>query len=88
MNRSMLLAGAFLLSLAGPAFAQEAEPVDDGRDTFTIGLGASYLPSYEGSDSYVLSGAGLARGRVSGFSFYTRATALYVDVCASRRALR
>jgi outer membrane scaffolding protein for murein synthesis (MipA/OmpV family) len=80
MNRSMLLAGAFMMSLAGPAFAQEAEPVDDGRDTFTIGLGASYLPSYEGSDSYVLSGAGLARGRVSGFSFYTRATALYVDV--------
>jgi outer membrane scaffolding protein for murein synthesis (MipA/OmpV family) len=69
------------LVLSAPASAQEnSEPADEGRDTFTIGLGASYLPSYEGSDDYVLSGAGLVRGRVSGFNFYTRATALYLDV--------
>ncbi len=83
MTGSRLTAGALLLSLAvaAPAAAQEtAEPADDGRDTFTIGLGASYLPSYEGSDDYQLSGAGLLRGRVSGFSFYTRGTALLFDV--------
>jgi outer membrane scaffolding protein for murein synthesis (MipA/OmpV family) len=71
---------AAALLLASPASAQDAAPVDDGRDTFTVGLGASYLPSYEGSDNYQLSGAGLVRGRVSGFSFYSRATALYLDV--------
>lgn len=72
---------ALLLLLATPAFAQtDGEPVDDGGDSFTIGLGGSYLPSYEGSDDYQFSGAGLIRGRVSGFNFYSRATALYLDV--------
>jgi outer membrane scaffolding protein for murein synthesis (MipA/OmpV family) len=82
MTRAKLTAGALLLSLiaASPALAQEAEPVDDGGDTLTIGVGGSYLPSYEGSDNYVLSAAGLVRGRVSGFNFYSRATALYLDV--------
>jgi outer membrane scaffolding protein for murein synthesis (MipA/OmpV family) len=70
-----------LLPLASPALAQDpAEPVDDGSDNFTIGLGASYAPSYEGSDDYIINGAGLMRGRVSGFNFYTRATALYIDL--------
>ncbi len=82
MAGSRWTAGAMLLGLclAAPAAAQEAEPADDGGDTLTVGLGASYLPSYEGSDNYQLSGAGLVRGRVSGFNFYTRATSFLVDV--------
>jgi outer membrane scaffolding protein for murein synthesis (MipA/OmpV family) len=83
MTGAKLTAGALLLSLmlASPAYAQAGgEPVDDGGDTLTIGLGGSYLPSYEGSDNYQLSGAGLIRGRVSGFNFYSRATAIYLDV--------
>lgn len=77
-------AAALALLLAAPVLAQDApvDPaaIDDGSDNFTIGLGAGYAPSYEGSDSYVISPAGLVRGRVSGFSFYSRATALYVDL--------
>lgn len=76
-------AAAFLFVLApiSPTIAQGIpEPVDDGGDNFTIGVGVSYTPSYEGSDNYVVSGAGLARGRVSGFNFYSRATALYLDL--------
>lgn len=83
MTGAKLRAGAMLLSLmlASPALAQAgSEPIDDGGDTVTIGLGGSYLPSYEGSDDYQLSGAGLIRGRVSGYSFYSRATSLYLDV--------
>ena len=84
--------GLFLaLGVAAPAAAQDVpleaplptEPpavVDDGGDNFTIGLGVGYAPSYEGSDNYVISPAGVIRGRVSGFNFYSRATALYVDV--------
>ncbi|HEV2748072.1 MAG TPA: MipA/OmpV family protein [Allosphingosinicella sp.] len=69
------------LAGAAPALAQDAPaPADDGGDNLTIGLGVSYVPSYEGSDDYQLSGAGLVRGRVSGFTFYSRATALYFDV--------
>jgi len=69
------------LLLAAPAMAQDiAEPVDDGSDNFTIGLGGAYAPSYEGSNNYLFTAAGLTRGRVSGFNFYSRATALYLDV--------
>lgn len=88
------LCAAAALVLAVPAVAQQGPVdttpvtsgplaptvVDDGSDNFTIGLGAGYAPSYEGSDNYVISPAGLIRGRVSGFNFYSRATALYVDV--------
>ncbi len=79
----MIRSSAFAIAIAlvaQPALAQETETVDDGGDNFTIGLGASYVPSYEGSDDYVFSPAGLVRGRVSGISFFSRATALYVDV--------
>lgn len=79
-----------MLSLAAPAGAQDTDPVplpdptavapDGGGDTFTLGLGIGYAPSYEGSDNYVISPAGVVRGRVSGFNFYSRATALYFDV--------
>lgn len=80
MKRQITLAALALpLFFATPAAAQE-EVVDDGSDNFTLGLGVSYLPSYEGSDDYQLSAAGLTRGRVSGFTFYSRATALYFDV--------
>ena len=94
MIRSFVLAAATAsLASAAPALAQDTDPLalpdvaasvdanaDDGGDNFTIGLGASYLPSYEGSDDYVFSPAGIVRGRVSGFNFYSRATALYVDL--------
>ena len=56
------------------------DAVDDGSDNFTIGIGAGYAPSYEGSNNYIVQPAGLVRGRVSGFNFYSRATAIYVDV--------
>ena len=57
-----------------------AEELDDGGDTFTLGIGAAYTPSYEGSDNYVVTPAAALRGRVSGISFQTRGTYLYVDV--------
>ena len=76
--RAAALAASFFV--CAPAIAQEAAPADDGSDNFTIGLGAGYAPSYEGSDDYQLTGAGLVRGRVSGFNFYSRATSLYLDL--------
>lgn len=74
-----LLAGALLL-FAAPVLAQEAEgPPDDG-DTFTIGAGAGYVSTYEGSDDYRAIPVGFVRGKVSGFSFFTRGLQLFVDV--------
>src|SRR5688500_11297295 len=74
---------AATLFVAAPAFAQtrtaELPDPNDQSDTFTIGAGAAYIPDYEGSDDYRIVPAAAIRGRVSGISFYTRATYLYVD---------
>lgn len=82
MLRSLTVAAALLAG--SPALAQQADPPplpdpNDQSDTFTIGAGAAYLPDYEGSDDYRIIPAAAIRGRVSGISFYTRATYLYVD---------
>lgn len=78
--RAAALAVPFLLGTPAAAQGADVAPLDDGRDSVTIGLGAGYAPSYEGSNDYQLTGAGLVRGRVSGFSFFSRATAIYLDL--------
>ena len=73
-----------------PAFAQEAEvskvDVPDRGvfvgDWVTVGIGAGYGPSYDGSDDYVLFPAPLAQGSVGGFDFGARGPGLYVDLIA------
>jgi outer membrane scaffolding protein for murein synthesis (MipA/OmpV family) len=84
-----LLAGALLLGTA-PAAAQEAPPPNSpppspppppvGGDSFTIGLGAGIVPSYEGSDDYRIIPGGVVRGKVSGFNFFTRGLQFYLDL--------
>ena len=84
-----LLAGALLLGVA-PAAAQEVPPPTSpplspppppvGGDSFTIGLGAGIVPSYEGSDNYRIIPGGVVRGKVSGFNFYTRGLQFYLDL--------
>jgi outer membrane protein len=74
---------ATVLLCAAPAIAQGAnaplpDPLDQS-DTFTLAGGGAYIPDYEGSDDYRFIPAVAARGRVSGISFFTRATWLYVD---------
>jgi len=75
------IAAAVLLA-ATPALAQTRTALpdpNDQSDTFTIAGGVAYIPDYEGSDDYRIIPAAAVRGRVSGISFYTRATYLYVD---------
>ena len=80
MNRiaATLLSGALLLA-AAPAFAQEEAPPPDDGNTLTIGVGAGFVPSYEGSDDYSLIPAAVVRGKVGGHSFFTRGLQLYLD---------
>lgn len=79
--------------LASPALAQSApattaelpNPEDlSNRDTVTVALGVGYTPDYEGSDDYRVIPAAAIRGQVSGISFSTQGTYLYVDVIAKR----
>ena len=84
ISKTCLRAAALALPLlaAAPGLAQESaeEGWPDDRNSLTIGLGAAYVPSYEGSDDYILTPAGLAFGKVAGFGFATRGTALYLDL--------
>jgi outer membrane scaffolding protein for murein synthesis (MipA/OmpV family) len=70
--------------LSSSALAQSSDqPLpdpNDQSDTYTIGGGVGFVPDYEGSDDYQVIPAAFARGRVSGFEFFTRATYLYVDL--------
>ena len=75
---------AALVAIATPALAQSSDTTlpdpNDRSDTVTIGAGVGILPDYEGSDDYRFIPAVAARGRISGISFFTRGTYLYVDV--------
>ncbi len=85
-------AASLALLAAAPAFAQEAaappEPTlpqdEEGRpndrNSLTIGIGGAYVPSYEGSDDYILTPIGIIFGKVAGFGFATRGTALTIDL--------
>ena len=79
--------------LASPAFAQ-TEPTAGSlpsrrkSPTGTRSPSASavrLVPDYEGSDDYRIIPAGAIRGKVSGISFTTRGTYLYVDVVPRAR---
>ena len=90
MIRSAPFAAALLL--AAPAHAQSAAdapvppPADAPRgsvldgDNVTIGLGAALLPSYEGSDTSIVTVAPLLRGQYKGFNFASRGPGIGVDL--------
>lgn len=62
------------------AFAARLSQSVLARDNITIGLGAGYVPSYEGSDQHVLFPAPVVRGTYKGYSFGVRGTGLFVDL--------
>lgn len=65
---------------AVPASAQEepARNILDG-DNLTIGVGAVYVPSYRGSDDYILSPVPLVRGRFKGVDINPRVAGVALD---------
>ncbi|MBL0924905.1 MAG: MipA/OmpV family protein [Sphingomonadaceae bacterium] len=93
MKFAHLAAAALALptfALAQPLSAQTQESETAKADApdrgvfagywLTLGIGAGYGPSYEGSDDYVLFPAPIAQGSVSGFDFGARGPGLYVDL--------
>lgn len=82
-------AALFSFFVATPAFAQDESTapapttIDTAKldgDSLMIGLGAGVVPSYEGSDDYVLTVVPGVRGRVSGINFTLRGNRLWADV--------
>lgn len=80
--KPIVIATASLL-LGSPAWAQApADPLL--RETVTIAAGAGYIPSYVGSDDYIVTPAIGARGSVSGFNFQFRGTQASIDLVRNR----
>ena len=79
ISRIAFLASAAALFAAAPALAQSAPavpPPSNGalaaqldKDTITVGVGAAYLPDYDGSNDYRVVPAPLAVGSIKGHNF-------------------
>ena len=54
------------------------------RDTVTVGVGGAWMPDYEGSNDYHILPVGAIRGRISGISFSSRGSYLFVNVLPQR----
>lgn len=87
-NAIMALAGG-LAVLAVPAAAQEASPPPDqlsaegsafSGDFLIAGAGVAVVPSYEGSDDFVVSPAGAVAGRIGGIGINARAFGVALDL--------
>ncbi len=76
---------AAALFTASPALAQDsgtALPEDEQAGNTTIGLGAAFVPDYEGSDDYRLVPGGALRTKIGGVSIQTRGLYVYADLIA------
>jgi outer membrane scaffolding protein for murein synthesis (MipA/OmpV family) len=82
VKRLILVAAA--ATFAAPAHAQDAPPVPlvggPQADSVTIGIGAGYLPDYEGSDDYRFSPVPGAIGSIGGFGFVVAGNRASVDL--------
>lgn len=87
---SLLAATVALTATSAYAQAPEAESAkadapDRGvfaGDWITLGVGAGYGPSYEGSDDYTIFPAPLAQGSIGGIDFGARGPGMYADLIA------
>ncbi|WP_267432858.1 MipA/OmpV family protein [Sphingomonas sp. GM_Shp_1] len=88
----LIATGALSLSL--PAWAQDTTVSSDpaaaemagqlGKNTITVGLGAAYLPDYEGSNDYSLSPAPAALAYIDGHTITLIGNRLSVDLIGDR----
>lgn len=87
---SLLAATVALTATSAHAQAPDAESAkadapDRGvfaGDWITLGVGAGYGPSYEGSDDYTIFPAPLAQGSIGGIDFGARGPGMYADLIA------
>jgi outer membrane protein len=82
MRLHAVLAASLAAFAPAVAFAQN-EAVPEGsvfdRDHLTVGVGAIYGPSYEGSDDYVFSPIPVVQGKVAGVSITPRPGGVALD---------
>ena len=88
MKLLLAATGSLALACAAPAIAQNVEALPDGPDGeatvfdgnwFSIGAGAVYSASYDGSDDYVVSPIPIVQGRIGGVRISPRAGGAALD---------
>ena len=84
MRFGTIAAGALALTLAAPVVAQDDPSPPSGNSAFdgdylSVGVGAAYGSSYDGSDDYVFFPAALVQGSLGGVSFTSRGAGLALD---------
>ena len=84
MRFGTIAAGALALTLAAPVVAQDDPSPPSGDSAFdgdylSVGVGAAYGSSYDGSDDYVFFPAALVQGSLGGVSFTSRGAGLALD---------
>jgi outer membrane scaffolding protein for murein synthesis (MipA/OmpV family) len=83
---------AFFLAAASPALAQESEPapapqVDPAKldgDSLSIGVAGGVVPSYEGSNDYVIAAVPVVRARVSRINITLRGNQAWADLIPTK----
>jgi MipA family protein len=88
MRMYCLLAAAALwaspaVAQDAPAPAETAPPEAAGGPDTTIGLGAAFVPDYEGSNDYRLIPGGALRTKIGPVSIQTRGLYVYADLISS-----
>jgi outer membrane scaffolding protein for murein synthesis (MipA/OmpV family) len=81
MRKLTLVAGLAAAIVSFPALAQDAssESALDG-DYLTVGVGGVYIPSYRGSDDYVVTPVPVVQGRYKGIEINPRAGGVALDL--------
>lgn len=81
---------AAAVAVAGsPAVAQDTTGANVGEgDYLTVGAGAIYSPSYDGSDDYVVSPIPIVQGRVKGITISPRPAGVALDLVPDARDAR
>lgn len=86
---SYRFAAAVFFVLATPAYAQESEPaapppaIDPAKldgDSLSIGVAGGVVPSYEGSNDYVIAAIPVVRARVSRINITLRGNRAWADL--------
>lgn len=95
MKPSTIALALTFAGLSAPAFAQSADAPagvpsgdlpDPAADRLSVGVGAGFVPSYEGSNDYVVIPGLVVQGQVDGHSFWTRGAQASFDLIPNRDA--
>lgn len=92
MKHILSLAFVAAIAAAGPALAQDAQqpPSNDqlaaqfGGDSITVAAAGVYLPDYEGSNNYRITGAPAVIGTFKGFNFTVLGNRASIDLIPNR----